>query len=48
VRCLFSASPLFLWLFDTRLFVLLTLFWGFKFMGLQDFSLRHKRPTQGA
>lgn len=48
VRCLYSASPIFLWLFDTRLFVLLTLFWGFKFMGLQDFSLRHKRPTKSA
>jgi uncharacterized membrane protein len=43
VRCLYSASPLFLWLFDTRLFVLLTLFWGFKFIGLQDFSMRKKK-----
>lgn len=37
VRCLYSASPLFLWLFDTRLFLALTLFWGAKFIGFQDF-----------
>jgi uncharacterized membrane protein len=44
-RCLFSASPLFLWLFDTRLFILLTLFWGVKFIGFQDFAhvLRRRR-----
>jgi uncharacterized membrane protein len=46
-RCLFSASPLFLWLFDTRLFILLTLFWGVKFIGFQDFAhvLRRRRPS---
>ena len=42
VRSLFSATPIFLWLFDTRLFLALTLFWGFKFMVLQDFSRRPK------
>jgi uncharacterized membrane protein len=44
-RCLFSASPLFLWLFDTWLFILLTLFWGVKFIGFQDFAhvLRRRR-----
>jgi uncharacterized membrane protein len=45
VRCLFSATPVFLWLFDTRLFVALTLVWGFKFMILQDFK---GRPAPGA
>jgi uncharacterized membrane protein len=38
VRCLYSASPLFLWLFDTWFFILLTLFWGIKFVGFQDFT----------
>jgi uncharacterized membrane protein len=44
-RCLFSSSPLFLWLFDPWLFVLLTLFWGVKFVGFQDFAhvLRRRR-----
>lgn len=44
-RCLFSASPLFLWLFDTWLFILLTVFWGVKFVGFQDFAhvLRRRR-----
>ena len=45
VRCLYSASPLFLWLFDTWLFLGLTLFWGVKFIGFQDFAhvLRGRR-----
>src|SRR5688572_706709 len=38
VRCLYSASPLFLWLFDTRLFVGVTLIWALKFIGFQDFA----------
>lgn len=38
VRCLYSASPIFLWLFDPWFFLLLTLFWGVKFIGLQDFA----------
>jgi uncharacterized membrane protein len=38
VRCLYSASPLFLWLFDTRLFVGVTLLWGLKLIGFQDFA----------
>jgi uncharacterized membrane protein len=38
VRCLYSASPLFFWLFDTRLFVGITLFWAFRFIGFQDFA----------
>lgn len=44
-RCLFSASPLFLWLFDPWLFILLTIFWGIKFIGFQDFAhvLRRRR-----
>jgi uncharacterized membrane protein len=52
VRCLYSASPLFFWLFDTRLFVGLTLFWALKFIGFQDFAfgfLRRKlrAPASG-
>ncbi len=38
VRCLYSASPLFLWLFDTRWFVGLTLLWALKLIGFQDFA----------
>lgn len=37
VRCFYSASPLFLWLFDARFALALILFWGFKFAVLQDF-----------
>lgn len=47
VRCLFSASPLFLWLFDPWLFILLTLFWGVKFIGFQDFAHVLRRPGPG-
>jgi uncharacterized membrane protein len=46
-RCLFSASPLFLWLFDTWLFILLTLFWGVKFIGFQDFAHVLRRRRRG-
>lgn len=38
VRCLYSASPLFLWLFDSRLFLGLTVLWGVKFIAFQDFA----------
>jgi len=38
VRCLYSAVPLFGWLFDSRLFLVLTLFWAVKFVGFQDFA----------
>lgn len=38
VRCLLSASPVFLWLFEPYLFVALTAFWGLKFVVLQDFG----------
>ena len=43
VRCLYSATPVFFWLFDVRLFVGLTAFWAFKFIVLQDFSYRVRR-----
>ena len=43
VRCLYSATPLFLWLFDSRLFLGVTLLWGFKFMVLHDF---HRRSSK--
>lgn len=45
VRCLYSASPLFLWLFDPWLFIALTLFWGLKFIAFQDFA--HVLPKPG-
>ncbi len=38
VRCLYSASPLFVWLFDSWSFLALTAFWGLKFIGWQDFA----------
>ena len=45
VRCLFSASPVFLWLFDSRLFLILTSFWAVKFLVFQDFHfLQRRRP----
>jgi uncharacterized membrane protein len=46
VRCLYSATPLFLWLFDTRLFVLVTVVWLAKFVAFQDFAhLRRSSPA---
>jgi len=44
VRCLYSASPLFLWIFDRWFFLGLTLFWGVKFIGFQDFAHVLRRP----
>lgn len=46
VRCLYSASCLFLWLFEPWLFIAATLFWGIKFMIFQDFvaSFLPRRP----
>jgi uncharacterized membrane protein len=38
MRCMYSASPLFMWLIDTKLFVGLTLVWGAKFIFFQDFA----------
>lgn len=38
VRSFYAAFPLFAWLFDPWLFILLTVFWGVKFIGFQDFS----------
>ncbi|MEE8277331.1 MAG: DUF599 domain-containing protein [Thermoanaerobaculia bacterium] len=38
VRTFYSAFPLFAWLFDPWLFVALTIFWGVKFIGFQDFA----------
>ena len=47
VRCLYSASPLFLWMFDPTSFLVLTLFWGLKFVGFQDFvhAFGKRRPA---
>lgn len=38
VRAFFSAFPLFAWLFDPWMFLALTLFFGIKFAGFQDFA----------
>ncbi len=46
VRCLYSATPLFLWLFDTRLFILVTALWGLKFVVFQDFAHMLRGPSR--
>jgi len=38
VRSFYAAFPLFAWLFDPWMFLLLTIFWAVKFVGFQDFS----------
>jgi uncharacterized membrane protein len=43
VRTLYSASCLFLWLFDPWLFIACTLFWGIKFIFFQDFVAYRRR-----
>ena len=43
VRAFFSAFPLFAWLFDSWVFLALTLFFGIKFIGFQDFARILKR-----
>lgn len=43
VRSFFSAFPLFAWLFDSWMFLGLTLFFGIKFIGFQDFARILKR-----
>lgn len=50
VRCLYSASPLFLWMFDPLFFIALTVFWGAKFIGFQDFVhvFARNRPAESA
>jgi uncharacterized membrane protein len=47
VRAFYAAFPLLVWLFDARLFVAITVFWGFKFMIFQDFSSGSWRRMQG-
>jgi len=48
VRCFHSALPLFLWLFDVWFFIAVTLFWGVKFIGFQDFAhVLGRRPAKG-
>jgi uncharacterized membrane protein len=43
VRAFFSAFPLFAWLFDSWMFLALTVFFGLKFVGFQDFARILKR-----
>ncbi len=43
VRAFFSAFPLFAWLFDSWVFLILTLFFAAKFVGFQDFAHLVKR-----
>jgi uncharacterized membrane protein len=38
VRAFFSAFPLFAWLFDPWVFIVITAFFGAKFVGFQDFA----------
>jgi uncharacterized membrane protein len=38
MRCMYSASPLFLWLVDARLSIALSVIWGTKFIFFQDFA----------
>ncbi|REJ74922.1 MAG: DUF599 domain-containing protein [Acidobacteria bacterium] len=40
VRSFYATFPLLAWLFDSHLFVAMTLFWGFKFIGFQDFRAK--------
>lgn len=40
VRAFYSVFPVFLWMFDTWLFVIVTAGWAVKFMGIQDFTTR--------
>lgn len=47
VRCLYSVSPLFVWIFDRWSFVALTLFWGIKFIVFQDFISPLRRKGKG-
>ena len=47
VRYLYAIFPIAFWIFDTWLFVLVTLVWGFKFIVIEDFAYlvkRRKRP----
>jgi uncharacterized membrane protein len=43
VRSFHAAFPLVGWLFDSKLFVLLTVLWGLKFLVFQDFARRAKK-----
>lgn len=43
VRSFYAAFPVLAWLFDSRLFVALTIFWGLKFLGFQDFLPRKRK-----
>ena len=43
VRAFFSSFPLFAWLFDSWVFLGLTLFFGIKFLAFQDFGRLLKR-----
>ena len=47
VRCLYSATPLFLWLFDNRLFIVVTVLWGIKFAAFQDFAHLLRQHERG-
>lgn len=46
VRYLYSAFPLFGWLFDPWFFILLTAFWATKFIGFQDFAHLARRSSK--
>jgi uncharacterized membrane protein len=48
VRSFYASFPLLAWLFDSHLFVAMTVFWGFKFVGFQDFKPRRFAEEEGA
>lgn len=43
VRSLYAALPWAAWILDSRLFVLITLFWGIKLVAFQDFNRESSR-----
>ena len=45
VRCFYSAFPIFMWVFDARLFIGMTTFFAIKFIGFQDFAHAWVKPS---
>jgi uncharacterized membrane protein len=45
VRSFYAAVPLFVWLFDSKLFLFLTLFWGLRFAVFQDLGTYRFDPA---
>ncbi len=45
MRCFYSAFPIFMWVFDARLFIGMTTFFAIKFIGFQDFAHAWVKPS---